>query len=307
MEMPYSCGMEIIRAKVLGYCMGVKRAVDCAERALEENGAGGAAAASALYTLGPLIHNPSVLQELSGRGLRVLDAAQDDFSSLPPDSVVIVRAHGTTPDVLAALTAARARIVDATCPRVHLSQRRAEEWSGKGFAVIIAGDKNHGEVTSISGFAAKGATASGAEGCVCVVQDSAEAEQLAVPEKAVLIAQTTFSPLEFEKIAQVLRQKNPSIILFNSICSATMERQNALRELAGCVDGMLVVGGCSSANTRRLFETAQSLCPAAALIETAAQIPAQFFGLARVGITAGASTPDSVIVAVEEALRSGAC
>lgn len=287
--------MEIIRARVLGFCMGVRRAVDCAEHALAENRDG----KSAIYTLGPLIHNPSVLQELAKRGLQVLDAVQDDFSSLPPASVVIVRAHGTTPGVLAALERAQARVVDATCPRVHLSQRRAEEWAGKGFAVIIAGDKNHGEVTSLSGFAAKG----GGAGCVSVVQDSAEAERLVVPAQAVLIAQTTFSPLEFERIADVLRRKNPSIVLLNSICPATMERQNALRELAGSVDAVLVIGGRNSANTRRLFETARALCPCCALIEDSTQIPPQFFGLQRLGITAGASTPDAVIDMVERVLR----
>ena len=279
--------------------MGVRRAVETAVKALSEN------PGKKVCSLGPLIHNSSVLNSLAEKGLSILD--ENNIENADENSVVIIRAHGVSPDVQQKLKNRGCQIIDATCPRVVASQKNVRKFSREGYDVFLAGDKNHGEVTSISGFAAKGAAASGAEGCVCVVQDSAEAEQLAVPEKAVLIAQTTFSPLEFEKIAQVLRQKNPSIILFNSICSATMERQNALRELAGCVDGMRVVGGCSSANTRRLFETAQSLCPAAALIETAAQIPAQFFGLARVGITAGASTPDSVIVAVEEALRSGAC
>ncbi len=288
--------MEVIRASVMGFCMGVKRAVDKAEQALD-----GAAARDGdrVYSLGPLIHNPTVLSDFEARGLSVLSPDGRAFPDLRGASVII-RAHGTTPQVMEELEKAGAKIIDATCPKVHLSQKRAGEWSSKGYGIVIAGDRNHGEVTSISSFA---------QGRVFVVQDADEAGQLALPERCVLIAQTTFSPAEFERIRVVLTRKRPGIVVFNSICSATMERQDALGELAEKVGGIIVVGGKSSANTRRLFERARSLVPLADLIEDASSIQEAFFYLDRVGITAGASTPEAVVRAVEEKLleRASAC
>ena len=285
----YTDAMKVIRAAVLGYCMGVRRAVDAADRALKENESSG----KKIFTLGPLIHNPSVLQNLESRGLCIL--SKENMACATQDSVVIIRAHGTTPLVMRQLASCRANIVDATCPRVHLSQKRAAEWSEKGYDVIIAGDRNHGEVTSIIGFAEEQSVST------FVVQNVEEARILSVPEKAVLIAQTTFSPEEFEKITNVLKEKNNSLVVFNSICSATLERQKALKDLKGSVDGILVIGGKNSANTRRLYETALTVCHAA-LIENESQIPEEFYSMNSVGITAGASTPDEVIDRTEKKL-----
>ncbi len=315
----------------MGFCMGVKRAVEKAEQALAEcapgaAGAGGLASSAEsgghesgaagagchesevgglgvgaeprgrVYSLGPLIHNPTVLSDLEGRGLTVLPPDSPSFPDLKGASVLI-RAHGTTPAVIGRLESAGARVIDATCPRVHLSQKRAGEWSGRGYDIVIAGDRNHGEVTSISSFAS---------GKVFVVQNSSEAEVLVrgsgLSAQAVLIAQTTFSPVEFARISRILQEAVPDIVVFDSICSATMERQLALKELAQQVDGILVIGGKSSANTRRLYESARSLVPLADLIEDASMIREEFFALERVGITAGASTPEAVVMAVESAL-----
>lgn len=282
--------MEVIRARLLGFCMGVKRAVEAAEAALKENACGG----KAVFTLGPLIHNDAVMQALKERGAEILDASSAEKAG--SGTTVVIRAHGTTPEIAEQLAKNGAQIIDATCPRVHLSQKRAAEWAQKGFMVIIAGDKNHGEVMSISGYAGSHAV---------VVENAGEAENAEFPEKSILIAQTTFSPAEFERIAQVLRRRNSGIRIFNSICPATMERQNALRELEGKADGILVIGGKNSANTRRLFETASSICKKAALIETASEIPPEFFAMERVGITAGASTPDFIIDEAEAFLKEG--
>ena len=250
-----------------------------------------------------MIHNPSVLSDLQERGLGILSAdcvPQGAFPSLEGDSVLI-RAHGTTPAVMEGLSRAGARIVDATCPRVHLSQKRAMEWSGKGYVIVIAGDRNHGEVTSISSFTG---------GRVFVVQDADEARELVQSGQlscdTVLIAQTTFSPSEFARISSVLKLAIPDIVVFDSICSATMERQQALKELAQKVEGIIVIGGKSSANTRRLYESARKLVPLADLIEDESMIKKEFFALGKVGITAGASSPESVIRAVESALLAGA-
>ncbi len=279
--------MNVIRAKILGYCMGVRNAVSVAERAVNEE-------KGTVYTLGPLIHNASVLSLLEKKGLHILNG-NEDFSLLQKPCSVIIRAHGTTPQITNNLKDSGATVIDATCPRVHLSQKRALEWSEQGYSVIIAGDKDHGEVTSISGFVC------GGEKNVFVVQNISEAESLNVPEKSILIAQTTFSPKDFFTIQDILLRKNPTLKVFNSICSATMERQNALKDFKGMVDGILVVGGRNSANTRRLYESARTIAPSA-LIENEKEIPNEFFSMQNVGLTAGASTPSFIIDAVESEL-----
>ncbi len=334
--------MEVIRASVMGFCMGVKRAVEKAEQELDarsgtglvprvsedapsragrqtggERSPGGermpAGRQARVYSLGPLIHNPTVLSDLERRGLEVISPDAISFAGgdsgpggISPRSLegasVIIRAHGTTPAITESLAAAGAKVIDATCPKVHLSQRRVREWSAKGYGIVIAGDRNHGEVTSIASFAEP----SPAGSAVSVVQNEAEAKALAdrgrIPGKAVLIAQTTFSPAEFARISQVLQERLPELVVFDSICSATMERQEALKALAGKVDGIIVIGGKSSANTRRLYESAKNLVPLADLIEDASMIKKEFYALKRVGITAGASTPEAVIKEVESSL-----
>lgn len=275
--------MQIIKAQVLGFCMGVKRAVSSAEEALSLN--------KKVFTLGPLIHNPSVLNTLTERGVQIL--SKDNMSLLDENSIVVIRAHGTSPDIIEKLNSTKATIVNSTCPRVSLSQKRAAEWSEKGYMVIIAGDKNHGEVSGICGYSSNASV---------VIQNEDEAKKLEVPEKSILLSQTTFSPAIFLNIQKILEEKNKNLVVFNSICSATYERQNALRNLEGKVDGILVIGGKLSANTRRLFEIAQSICNKSALIEGADEIPEEFYGLEKVGITAGASTPDYIINEVEKKL-----
>ena len=296
--------MQVIRASVMGFCMGVKRAVEKAEQALD-----GAAPAAGLpgrvFSLGPLIHNPTVLSDFEARGLTILSPDGSGFPDVRGASVII-RAHGTTPRVMEELEQAGAKVIDATCPKVHLSQKRVREWSGRGYDIVIAGDRNHGEVTSIASFAVAEPQSGGR---VFVVQDAAEAARLAagggLSDRCVLIAQTTFSPAEFERIRCVLEERAGGIRVFNSICSATMERQEALRALAAQVEGIVVVGGKSSANTRRLYERAKSLVPLADLIEDVSMLRPEFFRLERVGITAGASTPEAVVKAVEERLLQG--
>lgn len=282
--------MKVFKAEVLGFCMGVKRAVESAENAIKTNSPNNPSFRK-VYTLGPLIHNPTVLKSLESRGVEIL--TEENYSKVDASSVVIIRAHGTTPQVLAGLEATGATIIDSTCPRVHLSQKRAREWVEKGYLIIIAGDRNHGEVTSISGYA---------DGKTVILQDEKEAKSLEVPEKAVLLSQTTFSSLEFENIKNILLEKNSNLVVFNSICPATFERQKALKDIEGKADGIIVVGGKSSANTRRLFEIAQSICSYACHIENASEIPEEFFSLETVALTAGASTPDAIIDGVEKAL-----
>ena len=291
--------MTIKRAKVLGYCMGVRRAVNSAEKALAENNAG------RVFTLGPLIHNPIALKALSERGLHVLSI--DNIESLQKADTVIIRAHGVPPFLERKLREKGCSVINATCPRVVISQKRAAEYVEQGFTVVLAGDKNHGEVTGIAGYAEE--ASGGKEGFFYLVEskedtikliDSGALEQ----KKVILLSQTTFSPKEFEAISAELKAAPVSSIeIFNTICPATKERQEALTELAKEVDGIVVIGGKESANTKRLFLSAQKLSNNVAFIESADELPERFLGLDTVGITAGASTPDSVIYEVEERLE----
>lgn len=288
---------DIIRSEVLGFCMGVKRAVDMAEEALLEH------EGKKIFMLGPLIHNEQALQALYDKGLKLLteDAIE---KSCDANSIVIIRAHGTTPTILERINKTGASIIDTTCPRVKASQKRAEKYSLQGAMVFIAGDLGHGEVTSISSYANEKAI---------VIKDRTEAlsflesqEFLANSKKfdtAILISQTTIRKEEYDEIAEVLQNVIPSLQVFNTICSATKERQVSLRELAKKVDGILVIGGKHSANTQRLFSLAQELHKQSALIESSDEIPESFYHLENIGITAGASTAIKSIEEVEERLR----
>lgn len=281
--------MKIIRASVLGFCFGVRRAVELAEKALSEN------KEKSVYSLGPLIHNENALQALSDKGLIAVDEERAD--EIPPESVVIIRAHGVAPSVTDVLESKKCKIIDATCPRVKASQKMVERYSNDTDYVVLTGDKNHGEVIGIAGYAGKNFS---------LIQDYKEAEGFVLEDSdsknIILLSQTTYSPKEFLRIEQLFKKRYKNLAVMNTICPATNERQTALLELCKNVDGVLVVGGKNSANTKRLYQTAAANCKYAAHIQTAAEIPELFFNLKKIGITAGASTPDSIIESVENAL-----
>lgn len=287
--------------------------MDTAEKALENY------CDSPVYSLGPLIHNKAALENLINRGLLMLE--DTDFAVLCADAqpapaygalhntskkkppVVIIRAHGTTPEVREKLKKTGARVIDATCPRVLANQRIVKEYAEKKYIIIIAGDKNHGEVTALIGEA----RAAGAE--YRVVQNREEAAAVAAEPffsglSAVLISQTTIGFEEYEAIKEALCASGGKVKVFDTICPATEERQKALRTLCKKVDGIVVVGGKESANTKRLFQTAASLCAHAVHIERAEELPESFAALKTVGITAGASTPDEIIRDVEKRFES---
>ena len=299
--------MKTIRSELLGFCSGVRRAVQSALDAL----AAGAAAQKPkkIYSLGPLIHNKAALDDLQKKGLLILDENQIEI--LDEDCAVIVRAHGVSPLVTERIKARGAKVIDATCPRVALSQRRAAEFSAKGMFVILAGDKGHAEVKAVEGSALFPAESSknsqNARGSFVLVQNADEAAALEVlpqmNENAVLLSQTTFAPDEFKKISEILSKKISGLKVFDTICPATGQRQKALAALAKKADALVVVGGKKSANSLRLYELAKSLCPRSFFAESAADLPADFGGAKVVGIAAGASSPDFVIDAVERKIQ----
>jgi len=281
--------MKVIRASVLGFCFGVRRAVELAEKALNEN------IGKKVYSLGPLIHNEKALKSLEDKGLLIVE--EKDIEQLPENAVVIIRAHGVAPSVVNALEEKNCLIIDATCPRVKASQKMVERYSDENDYVVLTGDRNHGEVIGIAGYAGKNFSQ---------IQDYREAEYLEIPEQVskniILLSQTTYSPVEFSRIECLFKEKYTNLAVFNTICPATNERQTALLELCKNVEGVLVIGGKASANTKRLFQTAEKNCKFAVHIQQVSDIPESFLKLKTVGITAGASTPDIVIEEIESYL-----
>ena len=277
---------------MLGFCFGVRRAVELAEKALSEN------PGKKVYSLGPLIHNENALSALEEKGLHILE--ESDIAELEEGSVVIIRAHGVAPSVTDALEKRGCKIIDATCPRVKASQKMVERYSSENDYVVLTGDINHGEVIGIAGYAGENFSQ---------IQDYEEAERLNIKDgdnkNVILLSQTTYSPKEFEKIENLFKSKFHNLAVMNTICPATSERQQALLELCSQVEGVLVVGGKNSANTKRLYQTAAANCKIAAHIQSAADIPQEFFNLKTIGITAGASTPDEIIEEVERKLEAG--
>lgn len=291
--------MKIIRAECMGFCAGVRRAVQFADKALSENNEG------QVYTFGPLIHNPVALKKFEERGLKILK--EDNIPEVKSNDTVVVRAHGVTPETHEILEKTGAQILNGTCPIVQVNQKKCADYARNGYVIFFTGDKNHGEVIGIEGAAKKAAFEAGLKLNFILIKNAEQIDELseeyfAAGSKSVLISQTTFSIKVFDEIAGVLKTKNPQIEIQKTICPATHERQDSLDKLCSMVDGVLVIGGKTSANTTRLYNKAQSLCKHAALIEDESEIPDEFYKLETIGLTAGASTPDDVIDLVEKKL-----
>ena len=294
----YSGLMVVLRAGVLGMCMGVRRAEELALLAAKE----GERARKPVFTYGPLIHNPQAVADLEKAGVRVLDPeafGKGLLDATAAGSIVVIRAHGASPEAFERLERLGAEVIDATCPRVLKSQKKAKELLEQGYSVVIAGDRRHGEVAGILGHA---------PGAV-VVENAAEAKALAeswAGKPVALIAQTTIKKSEYDAILERFRASCPNVLAVETLCPATFDRQAALADLAGRVDAIVVVGGKNSANTQRLFMAAVESGKPAWHIETAAELTNEIFSYGSVGITAGASTPDSMVDEVERFLLQGA-
>ncbi len=273
---------NLVRAETLGFCMGVRRAVEIVYDALSPD------TPKPIYTFGPIIHNPSIIADLETRKVTVLEDPEK------ASGTVIIRAHGVTPEVKRVLKEKAKVLIDATCPRVVSSLGKVATYAEQGYHIIIAGDKNHGEVQALEGYA----------GTYKVINTIEEARSIEAAGKTLIISQTTFDRNTYDQIYSILKKKYPGIIMIDSICPATERRQAALQALADKVEAILVVGGKNSANTRRLFQTAQTYCRYSWHIEDVRDIPEDVYRFDPIGITAGASTPDWVIDEVERKLKS---
>ena len=258
-----------------GFCFGVRRAIELALATVQQEGVA--------YSLGPIIHNPQEIDRLARQGLRVVASLTD----VPVGAPLIIRSHGAAPEVLEEARRRGVRLIDATCPLVQRAQRRARDLAEAGYRVVVVGEAEHPEVQAIV------AQAPGA----VVVEDGNSLEELRTSRRLGVVVQTTQSPVAFRHVVGRLLELEPrELRLHNTICSATLHRQQATRALARRADAMVVVGGRNSANTRRLVELCAAEGVAVHHIETAGELePGWFAGAQLVGVTAGASTPAWVV------------
>lgn len=278
--------MEIILAKTAGFCFGVKRAVDMVyDNANNKN----------VYTYGPIIHNEQVVMDLEKKGVKML--SDRDAIKNAPKGTVIIRAHGILQEDYDFIRACGHEIVDATCPFVLKIHKIVKEAAADNKYVVIVGDENHPEVQGIRSCA----------GDKNIVIDSVEDAKMFLKtyndseNGLVIVSQTTFNYNKFQDIVEIFRKKvyHKSNVL-NTICNATEERQKEAAEIASIVDAMIVVGGRNSSNTQKLFEICSKICKNTFFIETANDMDFSLLdGMNKVGITAGASTPNIIIEEVQ--------
>ena len=281
---------EVVRAGHAGFCFGVKRAVDAIRSALERG-------ETNVWTIGLPIHNPQEVERLQAMGLKV---AQSE-AEVPAGARVFIRAHGESRAVLAALRDKGAEVVETTCPFVSRAQELASSLSEEGYHIVLLGDRNHPEIRGIIGHV------NGAEDSLDVVANEAEAEALPRRGKMALISQTTQREERLSAVAGALVRRAGELHVCNTICRATVERQEAVRALVGCVDGVVLIGGRASANTGKLRDIAAASGLDVLWVEDAGELEDNagwFEGRKRIGIAAGASTPEWLINDISSKIAS---
>ena len=267
--------MEVVLAKRAGFCFGVNRALEITLATIANQD-------DRVYTMGPLIHNQQVQAELAKKGIKEID----DLTEVETGALII-RSHGVGPEVLRQAEVKGLNVIDATCPFVRKIHIYAGELVSDGYSVVIVGDKWHPEVRGIIGWANNQAL---------VAENALEARSLPITGKVGVIAQTTQEQTNFLSTVQALKNKGLEIKVYNTICHATTERQQAALELAGQVEVMIVAGGYNSSNTRKLVDICRSFGKTTYHVETADDLnPVWFRGVSKTGLTAGASTPDWII------------
>lgn len=275
--------MEILLAREAGFCFGVKRAIDMSTKTRNKG--------IDFSTFGELIHNKQVVKSLEEMGINAVDALED-----AKGSTVLIRSHGVAKHIYDEAKAKGIKTIDGTCPYVKKIQNLAARHSAEGYEVIIVGDKEHPEVIGVSGWSTSP---------VHVVYSVEEAEALPLIEKAIIVSQATLTMKKWVSVLEVVETKVSDLIAENTICEATRERQSSAEELSQQVDMMIVIGGKHSSNTIKLLEVCKRHCKNSYHIETKDEIQSlNFSNCDKIGITAGASTPDYIINEVIHALKN---
>lgn len=280
--------MEFIIAKCAGFCEGVERAYKIALKQTKQG--------QPAFMLGNLVHNAQVVDKLKAQGLTIVK----DLSEVPKGKAgtLLISAHGVAPRIYEEARSRGLQVVDTTCSWVKRAQKLARDLAEKNDKVVIVGDQGHPEVVGLLGWA-------GGKGLV--VQGVKEVEGLPQDIKVGAIAQTTQLEERFDEVIKALKKKFKKVEVHNTICGATSKRQNAALEVAKKVELMLVIGDKLSANTKRLTELCKQSRAETHQIQTASELDPEWLkGKNKIGITAGASTPDWVIEEVINAIREGA-
>lgn len=268
---------EIIRAEYSGFCFGVDRAVNQSFSIQKHHGKS--------YTLGPLIHNADVTEKLRLHGVDAISV--EDVEKLNAADTVIIRTHGVGPTVYDALQRKDVHVLDLTCPYVQAIQRKVKMHHEKGYRIVILGDANHPEVQGINGYA---------EGTAIITKTGLIENPL--KGRLCLVAQTTEKQENWLRLVRTVAAQAKEFVAFNTICKATEERQKSATELSKEVDVMIVIGGKSSSNTMKLYEICKSNCARTYHIENAKGLEAikkEIKDAEKIGVTAGASTPEWII------------
>ena len=267
--------MKIIVAKNSGFCNGVRRSVDLANKASEKN--------IKTYTLGPLVHNPTQVKMLEKKGVSVVD--ENEVLEIK-NSQIVIRSHGVSENLKENLKKNSNEVVDATCPVLLNIYKKIIEKENEGYTVVIIGDKEHPEIKAMASYVNNG----------IIIKDETEAKNITNMSKLYVVSQTTNRIDFFENIAHELEKTNDDVVIENTICNATRLRQEACKSLSKEVDCMIVVGGFNSSNTNKLYQIAQKYCENVQRIETVKDLPLQkLSNFNIIGVIAGASTPDQVI------------
>ena len=282
--------MNVELAKTAGFCFGVKRAVDTVYQQIKQY------RGEKIFTYGPIIHNEEVIKDLRSHGVEVLND-EEELKTADAD-VVVIRSHGVAKYIYDIMEERGITCVDATCPFVKKIHKIVAEKSTEGAYIVIVGNGEHPEVQGIHGWAGEQVT---------VVQTPEDAERFEMPDKdqkVCIVAQTTFNYNKFKELVEIISKKRYDIVVLNTICNATKERQTEARQIAARVDAMVVIGDKRSSNTQKLFEICKEECLNTYYIQTLDDLDInQLRSVESVGITAGASTPNKIIEEVQNNVR----
>lgn len=264
--------MKIELASSYGFCFGVKRAIKIAENAKDA------------ATIGPLIHNN---EEINRLNINFNVKTLQGINEITDEKKAIIRTHGITKTDLAKLKSSDINVIDATCPFVTKPQQICENMSKEGYDIVIFGDENHPEVKGVKSYA---------NGKVFVILDESELDGVKLSQKVAVVSQTTRKVEKFMQIVNYLMLKTKEVRVFNTICNATLENQEAVKELAQKADVMIIIGGKNSSNTKQLYLISKNFCEDSYLIESENELKSEWFnGKTHCGVSAGASTPDWII------------
>ena len=281
--------MEVILAEKAGFCFGVKRAVDTAFEQADK-------ASNAVFTFGPIIHNEDVTEKLALKGVNVINSIEE-LDDLPENSSIIIRSHGVGEDIFESIKSRGFSIVDATCPFVNNIHKIVRERSEAGDEILIIGNPGHAEVEGTIGWSRQKPYVINSVEDIEALPDSLKNASITV------VAQTTYSLKKFQELVAELQDRYYNVNVCKTICNATEERQKEAQRLASSVDSMIVIGGKNSSNTQKLYEISKQQCNNTYYIQTLVDLDLTVFESAsRVGITAGASTPNYIIKEVQDSM-----